>query len=62
MSAYDPKRTSRVVQYDLAGRTGRLPCPAFEGARERTSLAVAEQPSNLRDRQILVCKISLGEI
>ena len=60
MSAYDPKRTSRVVQYDLAGRTGRLPCPAFEGAR--TSLAVAEQPSNLRDRQILVCKISLGEI
>ena len=42
--------TSGMVQRDLAGHTGRLPCPALEGIRERTNLAVAEQPSNLRDR------------
>ena len=51
-----------MVRRDLAGRTGRLPCPALEGIRERTNLAVAEQPSNLRDRQVPVRKISLGEI
>src|SRR5215469_1985980 len=50
MSVPDRKQTSGMVQCDLAGRTRCLPCPAFEGIREGTNLAVAEQPSNLRDR------------
>ena len=56
-----PFRKQPLLKF-LTGRTGRLPCPALEGIRERTNLAVAEQPSNLRDRQVPVRKISLGEI
>jgi hypothetical protein len=56
-----PSRKQPSLKF-LTGHTGRLPCPALEGIRERTNLAVAEQPSNLRDRQVPVRKISLGEI
>ena len=66
MSAFDPKRTSGAclaqarIRYPALSETtfievpdgsyGASPCPALEGIRERTNLAVAEQPSNLRDR------------
>jgi hypothetical protein len=48
-SDIQPSRKQPSLKF-LTGRTGRLRCPALEGIRELTNLAVAELPSNLRDR------------
>ena len=62
MSVSDRKLTLRMVQRGLTGRAGCHPCPALEGMREHTNVAVAKRSGNLRDRQVRIRKISLGEI
>src|SRR5215472_17297408 len=40
--------TSGMAQHELAGRTGRLACPALEGMRKRTSLTVADESKSAK--------------
>jgi hypothetical protein len=46
----------------LAESPRGLPGLALIGARKRTGVAVAEKPSDFRNRQIMVRKVTLGQI